>query len=88
MYACPYCVSVSVLYCSNKATKQHLKNVYASLALTMLSAAAGAVAFFLLNMQVYNEHVHCAFMHVHNVMYTYIVHVYVIQQIKGTSNVG
>jgi FtsH-binding integral membrane protein len=35
----------------NKATKQHLKNVYVCLALTMLSAAAGAMAFFILNMQ-------------------------------------
>lgn len=35
----------------NKATKQHLKNVYSSLALTMLSAALGAVGFFLLNVQ-------------------------------------
>ena len=41
----------------NKATKQHLKNVYSSLALTMLSAALGAVGFFLLNMQVGCVHV-------------------------------
>lgn len=31
----------------NKATRVHLKNVYAALALTMLAAGAGAVTFFL-----------------------------------------
>ncbi|CAI8043215.1 Probable Bax inhibitor 1 [Geodia barretti] len=36
----------------NKGTKQHLKNVYTSLGLTMLSAAAGALGFFLLQLQV------------------------------------
>lgn len=30
----------------NKATRTHLKNVYSALALTMLSAGAGALAFF------------------------------------------
>ena len=50
------CVCVCVCY-RNKATKQHLKNVYSSLALTMLSAALGAVGFFLLNMQVGCVHV-------------------------------
>ena len=55
---CVALVTVCVCVCyRNKATKQHLKNVYSSLALTMLSAALGAVGFFLLNMQVGCVHV-------------------------------
>ena len=38
-------LSSSIIH-RNKATRTHLKNVYAALALTMLSAGAGALAFF------------------------------------------
>ena len=70
---------------SNKGTKQHLKNVYASLALTMLSAAAGAVAFFILNVQVLYAWTMCTLICMYMCI---IIHCICCTAIKGILNIG
>jgi len=41
--------------CSNAGTRHHLKNVYSALALTMLAAGVGAVAYFYMGPVVSNN---------------------------------